>query len=217
MVLPLILLLWLPPSFATIFKVGTFKNKSVTIKLPDRGVKKIMKTQENPAVYIINVASIKLPTFNKDFIVQYTSGGSDDPTLKLKWIDGKKEKEFETEGTSFEMLSSGEIFASGHTNNKYSQRKKFIFKNGNFIEVQQPFYFAGIKTIVLKNVEAKIDFDQKSATVFQLNKNDPVEVVLSDVYENYFLIKNKDGLLGWIEIETNQRPTVLRDIFFLGD
>ncbi len=216
MVLQLIVLLCQFQAYGASFKVDTLGNKDIIIKVPD-GATKIMKTHNNPAVLIIDVASIYVNSLKKKFTIQYNSGGSEDPTFNIKWLDGKTEKEFSIEGTELDFHSSGEILISGHTNNKFSQKRKVVFKNNKLSEVEQPYYYVGIKSKSLIDIDARLSPDEKSTTTFHLKKGEYVEVLLSDTSQLYFLLKNKEGLLGWVLISENQRPTVIKEIFFKGD
>ena len=135
MVLQLIVLLWQFQAHAVTFKVDTLGKKDIIIKVPD-GASKIMKVHNNPAVLIIDVASIYIDSLKKKFTIQYNSGGSEDPTFNIKWLDGKKEKEFSIEGTELNFHPNGEILISGHTNNKFSQKRKVVFKNNKLFETE---------------------------------------------------------------------------------
>lgn len=217
MVLQLVVLFCQFHVYGATFKVDTLDKKDIVVKVPDHGFKRIMKKYDNPAVLIIDVASVYIDSLKKMFTIQYNSGGSADPTFNIKWVDGKKEKEFSIEGTDLDLLSNGEILISGHTNNKFSQRRKVVFKNNKLSEVEQPYYYVGIKSKSLIDIDARVNPDEKSSPVFHVKKGDPVEVILSDTSQVYFLIKNNKGLLGWILISENQRPTVIKEIFFKGD
>lgn len=217
MVLPLIALIYQFTLYGATFKVDTLDKKDIIVNVPDKDSQKIMKVYSNPALLIIDVASVYISSLNKKFTIQYNSGPSADPTFNIKWRDGKQEKEFSITGTDLDFKSNGEILISGHTNNKFYQRRKVVFRDNKFIEVKQPYYWAGIKTTVLLDADARQNPDEKSSTVFRLKKGDIVEVVLSDVGQDFFLLKNSEGLLGWIQISLDQRPTILKDIFFKGD
>ena len=199
------------------FKVDTLSKKDITVKVADQGSEKIMMVHKNPEVLIIDVASIYITSLNKKFIIEYNSGPSADPTFNIKWQSSKKEKVFSIYGTDLDFRSSGEIYVSGHTNNKFSMKRKFVFKIDQLIEVQQPYYYAGIKTTVLLDIDARLNQDEKSSPAFHLSKGEAVQVILSSKAEEYFLLKNKEGLLGWIQIPIDQRPTILKDIFLKGD
>lgn len=217
MVLQLAVLFCQLNAYGATFKVDTLDKKDIVVKVPDHGSKRIMKTYDNPAILIIDVASVFIDSLKKMFTIQYNSGGSADPTFNIKWMDGKKEKEFSIEGTSLNFLSNGEILVSGHTNNKFSQKRKVVFKNNKLSEVEQPYYYVGIKSKSLIDIDARLSPDEKSATTFHLKKGEEVEVLLSDTSQLYFLLKNKEGILGWILISENQRPTIVKEIFFKGD
>jgi len=216
MVLQLIVLLCQLQAYGATFKVDTLGKKDIIIKVPN-GATKIMKVYDNPAVLIIDVASVYINSFKKKFTIQYNSGGSEDPTFYIKWPDGKKEREFSITGTELDFYPNGEILISGHTNNKFSQKRKVIFKNNKFSEIEQPYYYVGIKSKSLTDIDARVEPDEKSAITFHLKKGEEVEVILSDTTQLYFLIKNKEGILGWVFISENQRPTVVKEIFFKGD
>lgn len=217
MVLPLIALLYQLQAHGATFRVDKLDKKDIIVKVPDKGSTKIMKTYNNPVALIVDVASVYVDSLKKKFTIQYNSGPSADPTFTIKWQEGKKDHDFSMEGTDLDFLASGEILISGHTNNKFSQKRKIVFKNNKLIEVEQPYYFIGIKSKSLIDVDARLNPDEKSATIFHLKKDDPVEVILSDTGQLYFLLKNSEGLLGWVLISESQRPTIVKEIFFKGD
>ena len=58
---------------------------------------------------------------------------------------------------------------------------------------------------------------EKSPIVYSYKKNEELKILISDAKQEYFLIKNKDGLSGWIKIPLGQRPTIFKEIFYAGD
>ena len=154
---------------------------------------------------------------NTHLNLYYTEGPSDDPQLIIEYntkiiltADGEK---FHFRGKS--------LFVEGNSNNLFNKKRKFIFENGKFNEVRQPLYFVGIKGKLKRNIKI---YETKSlkSTVANLPKNYPIEIVMAEFSENdlieYFLVKTKFGLMGWLKIEIDDENGGLIDSFYFhGD
>lgn len=218
MVMSLVNLFLISKLYAGVFQVDKFgvdNSENIEIILPDKGVKPIMKIVDNPAIVIKNVAEIEVK--NKKIILQYNSGASEDPHFIFYWNDGNKKKDFKIGGTRMSYLSNGVFLVSGHTNNMFDVKRKIFFDGKKFEEIKQPFYVIDLSSIALVDGSAHQVTSEKSPVVFSFKKNEELKILLSDSKQEYFLIKNKDGLSGWINIPLNQRPTVFKEIFYAGD
>lgn len=209
MVMYFISLLLTTKLYASTFNV----DKGIEVVLPDSGVKSIMKTIENPAIFIIDVAEIELN--KKKILIQYSSGASDDPTFTFYWNEGKKS--FDIQGKKLNYAGEGVFLISGHTNNMFDTKRKIVFDGRNFKEIHQPFYAIDITSVALIEGTAHQTANDKSLSVFSFKKGEELKILGSDQKQEYFLIKNKDGLTGWVHISFTQRPTFFKEIYYAGD
>ncbi len=147
----------------------------------------------------------------------YSEGQSDDPQLIIEY---NKEIILTADGDKFHFKGKS-IYVEGFSNSLFDKKRKFVFENGKFNEVKQPLYFVGIKGKLKRNIKI---YETKSLTsiVANLPKEYPVEIVMAEFNENdfaeYFLVKTKFGLIGWIKIETEDENGGLIDgFYFHGD
>ena len=149
------------------------------------------------------------------FIVDCDSGPSGDPSCTFS-------KEGEEKGTSISGLNfilpgNGNIYATGHTNTMFNQRRKYEWRGGEFVEVKQPFLYVGLDTTTNRAIQI-YESRQYKRTVASLPANSPVSVVLNEGDD--YLLKTPFGLVGWIKIENggiDQDGQPIKGIYFRGD
>ena len=197
-------------------------NESIEIGYPKSNFEPIFKecSETNLCAGVdesdIIIGKYKLEN-NTHLNLYYSEGQSDDPQLIIEYntniiltADGDK---FHFRGKS--------LFVEGYSNNLFNKKRKFIFENGKFNEVRQPLYFVGIKGKLKRNIKIYKTKSLKS-TVANLPKNYPIEIVMAEFNENdfaeYFLVKTKFGLIGWLKIEIDDENGGLIDgFYFHGD
>ena len=112
------------------------------------------------------------------------------------------------------------VYIAGHTNNYFNERKKFTFKNNTFTEVEQPYYYVGLKTKTLNPVNLYAD-KALNHKIAHLPANYSIEVLVADTKGksgNLYLIKTSFGLVGWAKIKTEQNyGSDIEGIFYSGD
>jgi len=167
------------------------------------------------------VAKFKSNLFKDSLDIVYTAGLSGDPSFSVSSITGKILTSINC--TDFYINELGTIYASGHTNNMFNQRRKFEIKKDTFLEVKQPFYYVGLKSKTLVPITLYKDKTGKDILA-QLPKNYNVEVIASDNQINDFescklyLVKTEFGLLGWLRLSDYERnDSVIEGLFYAGD
>ena len=215
MVMSLISLLFTAKLYAGVFNVDKIGNDNIEIFLPDSGVKSIMRTIENPVITIKDVAEIEI--LKKKILIQYNSGASSDPMFIFYWYEGKDKKKFEIGGKKLNYIQEGSFLVSGHSNNMFDVKRKIVFDGKKFEELKQSFYAVDLSSNALIEGSVHQAPTEKSPIVYSYKKNEELKILISDAKQEYFLIKNKDGLSGWINIPLGQRPTIYKEIFYAGD
>lgn len=150
------------------------------------------------------------------FTVDCDSGGSEDPSCAfLKEDNGKFKEVARIPGLRFVLPGNGNIYADGHNNTMFNVRRKFVWHEGAFIEIKQPFLYVGLDTTTRKAIDIYSAQDHKQV-VASLPKGAALSVVLNQGEQ--YLVKTPFGLLGWIQIKEgmqDQSPVV--GIFNAGD
>ncbi|WP_411895223.1 hypothetical protein [Winogradskyella sp. A2] len=197
-------------------------NEFIEVGYPKSNFESIFKvcSQTNLCVGVgesdIVIGRFKLE--NNAFLnLYYSEGQSDDPQLI---IEHKTKIILNVIGDKFHFRGKS-LYVEGYSNNLFDKKRKFIFENGKFNEVKQPLYFVGIKGKLKRNIKIHETKDLTSI-VATLPKNYPIEIVMAEFNENdiaeYFLVKTKFGLLGWLKIEMDDENGGLMDgFYFHGD
>lgn len=153
--------------------------------------------------------------FRESYWIVYSEGGSLDPMFTVYRGDNtEKPKVFEQAGLHLAIPGDGALYVSGHTNNMYDQREKYVLNEGKFAEVSQPYYYVGIKSKLKDWLSVYSDVSQK-AEVARLRKGSNIEVLINKD-EDYW-IKTEYGLLGWVKIADGDQEAMIEGIYFKGD
>ncbi|MEM8901921.1 MAG: hypothetical protein AAGC85_27690, partial [Bacteroidota bacterium] len=115
---------------------------------------------------------------------------------------------------------NGYLYASGHLEDNFNTRRKYLFKENNIQEIKQPFYYVGLKTRTLKSLTLYRN-RLFSEEVGKIPSDYSIEVLLAETslrYKDLYLIRTDFGLVGWVEIEAGQYKSVdVEGIYFKGD
>ena len=170
----------------------------------------ILKKEYDKEVDIVYWIVYKFLLNNDTILVEFSNGLSDDPGFLISRINETGKKKLGVEfGINLIIPGNKYLYISGHTNNYYNQRKKFVIENDSLIEINQAFYYVGLKSKT--NIKIIIHKDTTfKDTVATLPKNTSVEVIL-DNGKNYYLIKTPFGLLGWANLDPYD---VMKDSYF---
>lgn len=193
------------------------EDSSIQITLPDKSFKRLMNKVAEDPIELTEVASTALFKTKLPIIISYSPGPSGDPHFIFSYENKDRTVVGSINGKKLTIQSNGDIYSSGHTNNMFSGVRKYSIKNEKLVENQQPFLFVGIKSKALKNSEARATTKKDSEVVFQILKGEPYEIVLSDNEEQYFLVKDKIGVMGWVHIANEQTPTLFKELYYYGD
>lgn len=160
------------------------------------------------------------PNQSKNILVCYSEGASDDPCYEFYTVNnGNYDFLFSVQGTQIFIPGNGFLYVSGHTNNIFDKHKKFRFTGKGVVEVPQPYYYVGLKTKTLQNIQLYSDYNctKKLAVVAA---NSKIEVVAAEfsVDCKKFLIKTPFGLLGWWKLD-NDYPSSkkIKGLYYAGD
>ncbi|MET4180134.1 hypothetical protein ABIB94_002230 [Bradyrhizobium sp. JR7.2] len=158
------------------------------------------------------------------FLVVCSSGGSADYNCVFNLIGGAGDLyQDQIEGLRFEIPGDGCVYASGHVNPMFDHRRKYCLDDDRLKEVNQPFHYVGLKSKTLHDLTFYFD---KAATnaVGTIPKGEFVEVLVAsdrreeDSSERYhFLVRDKNGLTGWVSLAGGQQAEDIEGIFFAGD
>lgn len=162
------------------------------------------------------------------FLVDCDSGGSADPNCRvyLAGDDPQADPEtlhpvFEAYALNFVFPGDGSIYVSGHTNTLFDTRRKFVYQEGEFVEVPQPFFYVGLEsqTRAPLTLYAAPDLAEPVA---ELAAETPVTVLLNQGDD--FLLKTPFGLVGWVRITVFEQcgsgdgqPSPLAGLCYAGD
>jgi len=153
------------------------------------------------------------------YYLDFDEGPSADPRFFVKERENDEQGKYKIiksiNGTNIFIPGNGYIYVSGHTNNMFNMRRKFLLKNDNCAEVKQPFYYVGLKTITLEPMQLYRSKEQKEI-IAKLFRNSPIEVLINS--GEYYLLKSSFGLVGWIKIpETLIQTSPIKGLYFAGD
>ncbi|MGH8174142.1 MAG: hypothetical protein ACREPX_13455 [Rhodanobacteraceae bacterium] len=209
------------------------KNEGVRLWYPTDKVTRVksppafVKEYEQAGVYASEPIVIDLGNGLPKLGVACDSGPSNDPSCRLlQKFDEPDSAIFESPGTDFVFLASGEIHVFGHTDALYDHRRLFRFDGTRFREVPQPFRYVGIdgktKAALAITSERGGDAAHPLAT---LPANSTLTILLNASVgddENGqnpdYLVRTREGLVGWARMPMQADGTTIVDgLRFAGD
>ena len=116
------------------------------------------------------------------------------------------------------ISGNGVIYTSGHMGN-FDVRRKFEFSNGKFVEVEQPYYYVGLKSRTLNtiNIYQTKDCQKLIAT---LPKDYEIEILLTEnpFTPELYLVRTSFGLVGWAKLKAGQYESIdVEGLFYNND
>ncbi|MBN2664237.1 MAG: hypothetical protein JXR68_11355 [Bacteroidales bacterium] len=160
------------------------------------------------------------PNQSEDLLVCFSEGPSADPCYEFFSVNnGNYEYIFSVAGMELFIPGNGFLYTTGHTNNMFDKHKKFKFTGTGVEEVPQPFYYVGLKTQTIENIQLYSDYNctQKLAIVAA---NSNIEVVAAEYNETCgkFLIKTPFGLFGWWLLDLAYPGSQqIKGLYYAGD
>jgi hypothetical protein len=153
-----------------------------------------------------------------EIIFYYTEAPSDDPTFYAV-LNGKMI--FISAGKIIHIKGKT-IYTEGIANSYINRKKKFVFEEGKYIEVKQPFYYVGLKGKLNHSISL-FESENFHNKVASLPKGYDIEIIGGKIGGEYellekVLIKTEFGLVGWLNFKPfmNKEPLIDNFIFW-GD
>jgi hypothetical protein len=126
-------------------------------------------------------------------------------------------------GERFVFPGNGSVLTEGQNNQSFNVRRKFVLSDGQLVEARQPFYYVGLDSVALVDLDlySSKDFRQPVA---RLRKGEKVTVLLNEAVDkgdgeygtDTYLVKTPFGLVGWIRSPAGQ-PPVIEGLVYHGD
>ena len=154
------------------------------------------------------------------------SGPSNDPSCRLLTNrDDPATALFESPGTDFAFLPSGEIHASAATDYTYDHRRVFRFDGKRFAEIAQPFRYVGIDGRTTAPLALTAERTKAAKPIATLPANTSLTILLNAASgddENGqnadYLVKTREGIVGWAHIPAKpDGTTIVEGLRFNGD
>lgn len=149
------------------------------------------------------------------YLIDFDPGPSADPAFVI--TDEKTQRRIGSMGADALVIpGNGFIYAAGRSNNMHLERQKFEIRDGELVEIKQPFSYVGLdsKALVPLTLTAGKDAGEVIANI---PKGDALQVVLRD--GEHLLIKTQFGLVGWWKMKTDvmQGNAEIEGIYYAGD
>ena len=164
------------------------------------------------------LAITPLDNSKKKYAVVY--GYCPEPEFHVYAADDRTKFYGSVGGLNMYVTGNGNLYVSGHINSNFDLKRKLTFTENNINEVEQPYYYVGLKTKTLVPITLYKTKEMKEV-VATLPKNYKIEVLLAETsheYEEFYLVKSDFGLIGWTKIKAGQYQSVeVEGIFWNGD
>jgi hypothetical protein len=152
----------------------------------------------------------------KDYYIYYMAGPSRDPNFQVfrESTGGELERisGVNNYGLRATLPGDGALYVRGHANEYFDKRKKYSMHDGQFVEIEQPFYYVGLDSKALTDLSLFSD----SGPVDIIRAGEPVTVILN--VGNRYLLKNQQDIVGWWILKNlGQRATEIEGLYLRGD
>jgi hypothetical protein len=156
------------------------------------------------------------PDSTAQFRVEYDPGRGAEPAFVIYSLSrGDASEAGRIPGMRLYIPGNGALYSSGHASSMFDQRRKFTVYGGKLAEVRQPFYFVGLESRALMDLDLLSAKGSRSAVV-RVPRGDPVTVLLND--GEWYLLKTSFGLLGWYKLQVeSQFAAEIEGLFFAGE
>jgi len=181
----------------------------------------INKQLETEGFDVFDVIKTKIDSKkNELYLIQYTSGPSDDPGYFISLIKENSDLQEVASFSGEELIipGNGFVYKSGRMNELYTKRFKYKLEGDKLIEVPQGAYYVGLKT---KTRATIVLYSQKNKSVKSavLPASYDVEILIED--DGWILLKTAYGLTGWLNLKDiltyPVEESTLEDFYFMGD
>lgn len=191
------------------FKIRVHYDPAISIV---RNQSHVSKESDIPTVDVLDT---RIDRTSRDrFTITYTDGLSADPGFLISPV-GTDVIVGDIWGLELFIPGNGAVYVTGHTNNHYNQRKKFIMKNGKLVEIRQPFYYVGLDSKAKQDITLFSDKSEKEP-VASIPSGTKLTVLLSQ--GEHYLIKTPMGLVGWAHfVDHGQGAQLIEGLYYRGD
>ncbi len=162
---------------------------------------------------------------NDYYLLSFTSFPSYDHAFSFyKKENNEYNYSFSIGGKQIYLPGNGFVYVSGHSNNMFSEKRKYKLENDSLTEIKQPYYYVGLNTKTSETI-AIFESQKLERKVATLPKNSEIEVVLCEyiydkknefIQDEYYLIKTSFGLIGWWRLDHSYKQTI-NGLFYNGD
>lgn len=153
-----------------------------------------------------------------EFELRYDDGPSCDPTFTL-WPKGADEPIGEFGGDHVVVPGNGYLYVIRRSNRSFEGREKWALHKGALVEIKQSHYYVGVSTSMLKPATLLQKPETGATEIANVPKGEKVQVVVQQTVDgrDWYLVRTRFGLLGWIEDAAYGEERQFEDIQFFGD
>jgi hypothetical protein len=173
---------------------------------------------DHPAGGYRTVLTGRLVAGGARYRLRYDDGPSCDPTYSL-WPEGGDAPIGEFGGDHVVIPGNGFIYVIRRSNRSFEGREKWAIHKGALVEITQSHYYVGVSTPTLKPATLLQLTDASSTVIANVPKGEKVLVVVQQTVDgrDWYLVRTRFGLLGWIEDAAYGEERQFEGIQFLGD
>jgi len=191
-------------------------NESSILVDPSLRYRTITSGQELSDLFEENFGDeVLLVNCGKDTIeIGYSRGPSEDPMYGLVVHRGKKKLSKIVPAQSLAISSSCQFYASGHTNNSFDMRRKFVVTEKGIKETEQPLYLVNKTCATSSTAILTTEKCGKGTVVATVPKGSDIHILGSEWLKSKgdfeqigscgegkesYLVATPFGLVGWVE------------------
>jgi len=117
--------------------------------------------------------------------------------------------------TTLIVPGNGYVYSLGHVFSHFDVHSKYKLESGSLVEVRQPFYYVGMVTETLADIDI-FSAQDGGEIVAHLPKGSKIEVLVGN--KGYYLIKTTFGLVGWYKYNIeNPYQSSIRGFYLYGE
>jgi hypothetical protein len=132
--------------------------------------------------------------------------------------EGNKKPIGELFALNLVIPGNGMLYTSGHMGN-FDVRRKYEFSNNTIVEVEQPYYYVGLKSRTLNAINIYQTKDCKKI-IATLPKDYEIEILLTEnpFMPEIYLVRTSFGLTGWAKLKAGQYESIdVEGLFYNND
>lgn len=152
--------------------------------------------------------------------VVYDDGPSCDPTFTV-YREGASEPLGSFGGEHLIVPGNGFLYVIRRSNRSFEGREKWEIRNGALVEVAQPLRYVGVESRTLKPIALRQSQADGATVLAQVPAGERVTIVVhqedSDSGRDWYLVRTRFGLLGWISDSGYGEDRQFEALQFMGD